>query len=285
MKRKDGVLVNNLDATHKIMPFLMPNRCEAEVYTTERIDVTRLLKYIDKINKEREYKITIFHTILTAIAKTIYNRPLLNRFIAGKKLYERNNVSFSFVAKNKLKENAEDRLIIFNTKYNMNLFDISEEILRIVSKTRQSKTNDMNETLKLVTNTPRFLTSLIMSGFRILDFYGLVPKSISDTDPNYSTVLLSNLGSIKCNSCYHHLNNYGTNSIVSTIGVVKEEKATNEKGKTSIKKYIDISFTLDERIADGFYFAKSIKLFKYILENPKLLEEDLSTKIDIDGKK
>ena len=100
--RKDGVRVKNLDSTHKIMPFLMKNRCEAEVYSIEKIDVTKLIEYLDEINegKEKAYKMTLFHAIITAMAKTIYNRPLLNRFIAGKRFYDRKGMSFSFVAKN-----------------------------------------------------------------------------------------------------------------------------------------------------------------------------------------
>ena len=277
--RKDGVRVKNLDSTHKIMPFLMKNRCEAEVYSIEKIDVTKLIEYLDEINegKEKAYKMTLFHAIITAMAKTIYNRPLLNRFIAGKRFYDRKGMSFSFVAKNKLEDHAEERLIILNVKDEMNLFDISDDILRIVSKTRSDKTNDMNDVLGFVTMFPRFITSFIMWAFRKLDYYGLVPSFISDGDPNYTTVLLSNLGSIKSECCYHHLNNYGTNSIVSTIGVMHEEEADGK-----VHKYINMAFTLDERIADGIYFAKSIKLLKYILENPKLLEEKIATKVEIE---
>lgn len=269
--RKDGMRVTNLDAVHKIMPHLMENRCNAEVYSYETIDVTDLLKYLDKLNKNSEQKITLFHAVVTAIAKTIYNRPLLNRFIAGKRFYDRNYISISFVAKNKLEDNAEERLIILKTNYNMNLFDISNKILTSVQKTRKENSNELNNTLSLVTMWPRCIINIIMWIFRKLDYYGLVPKSISDTDPNYSTVLLSNLGSIKANCCYHHLNNYGTNSVVSTIGVIKEKNVLDKQGKVKTRKYVDISFTLDERIADGIYFAKSIRLLKYILENPKLL--------------
>lgn len=278
--RRDGTKVENLDSTHKIMPYLMKNRCDAEVYSVERIDVTKLLKYLDKLNKDREQKITLFHAVITAMAKTIHNRPLLNRFVAGRKFYDRHCISFGFVAKNKLEDNSEERLIILKTKYDMNLEKLSNKILTKVNETRKNNTNDMNDTLGLVTRFPRCITSLIMTAFRILDFYGLVPKSISDSDPNYSSVLISNLGSIKADCCYHHLNNYGTNSIVSTIGVIKEEKIINENGKSTTKKYVDISFTLDERIADGFYFSKSIKLFKYILENPTLLDDEISTKVE-----
>ena len=282
--RKDGIRVTNIDATHKIMPYLMKNRCEAEVYTTERIDITKLIKYLDKLNKTSSEKITLFHAVITAMAKTIYNKPLLNRFVAGRRFYDRNNISFSFIAKNKLEEDAEERIVIIRTNYDMNLLDISNKIVSTVNQTRKENTNSMNDTLKLVTSFPRCITNIIMWAFNKMDYYGIVPKSISDTDFNYTSVLLSNLGSIKCDSCYHHLNNYGTNSIVSTIGVIKEEKATTPKGKETTKKYVDISFTLDERIADGFYFAKAIKLFKYILENPKLLEEELYTKVEIKEK-
>ena len=282
--RKDGIRVKNMDATHKIMPYIMKNRSDAEVYTTEKIDITKLMKYLDKINKTSEEKITLFHAVITAMSKTIYNKPLLNRFVAGRRFYDRNNISFSFIAKNKLEENAEERIVIIKTNYNMNLFDISNKIVNTVNQTRKENTNSMNDTLKLITSFPRCITNIIMWAFNKMDYYGIVPKSISDTDFNYTTVLLSNLGSIKCDCCYHHLNNYGTNSIVSTIGVIKEEKVLTPKGKETTKKYVDISFTLDERIADGFYFAKSIKLFKYILENPILLEDELHTKVEISEK-
>lgn len=280
--RKDGKRVNNLDSVHKIMPYLMPNRCEAEVYSVETIDVTELLNYLDKINegKEKHEKTTLFHAVITAVAKTIYNRPLLNRFVAGKRFYDRNEISFSFVAKNKLEDNAEERLIILRVHDDMTLNDISQKILTTVSKTRSNDTNDMNDILGFITSFPRCIVSLIMWAFRKLDYYGLVPHAISDDDPNYSTVLLSNLGSIKTECCYHHLNNYGTNSIVSTIGVIKEQKIDGK-----LRKVVNIGFTLDERIADGIYFAKSIKLLKYILENPVLLKEKIATNINIEDAK
>lgn len=275
--RKDGKRVTNLDSIHKIMPHLMKNRCEAEVYYVEEIDVTDLIDYLEKLNKgkEKHERITLFHAVVTGISKTIYNRPLLNRFIAGRRFYDRNEISLSFVAKNKLEDNAEERLIILNAKDKMTLTDVSNKILDIVSKTRNENTNDMNDTLGFVTMFPRFMVSFIMWCFRKLDYYGMVPHFISDGDPNYTTILLSNLGSVGADCCYHHLNNYGTNSIVATIGVI------HEKNK---RKYINIGFTLDERIADGVYFARSIKLLNYILTNPELLNETISTNVDIDCK-
>ena len=41
----------------------------------------------------------------------------------------------------------------------------------------------------------------------------------------------------------------------------------------------------DERIADGYYFAKSLKLIQYIFDNPELLEENIENKINIEDRK
>ncbi len=141
-----------------------------------------------------------------------------------------------------------------------------------MSKTRNDNSNGMNDILGVVTKFPRWLLNLVMSLVRWLDYHGILPSFLSDGDINFTTVMFSNLGSVKANCCYHHLNNYGNNSIIATVGVIQEENN---------KKYVDIGFTLDERIADGIYFAKSIKMLKYILENPKLLDEDVDKKIEL----
>lgn len=59
---------------------------------------------------------------------------------------------------------------------------------------------------------------------KILDFYGKVPDELREDDPNFASVFLTNLGSIRCPSVYHHLNNYGTNSIMIAIGTLRKEE-------------------------------------------------------------
>ena len=96
----------------------------------------------------------------------------------------------------------------------------------------------------------------------------------------YQSALLSNLGSINCDSIYHHLTDFGTNEALITFGRIKDEPKVID-GKVEIRKMLDIGITIDERIADGFYFAKSLKLLEYIFENPKTLEDNADTIYDI----
>ena len=145
-----------------------------------------------------------------------------------------------------------------------------------IFQTRKNGSNNMNDSIKTLTKLPRWILRIVAKFIKWLDYHGKLPSDFTNGDSNYSTILLSNLGSIKSDSCYHHLNNYGTNSIVITIGTIKEEKN---------KATVDITATLDERIADGFYFAKTLKLAQHIMSNPKLLEEELSTIIEYEEKK
>ena len=271
-KRRDAKWIKPKDAIQAIVPYIMPKRTEAEVSSKVDMDITKLVEFVDTKNKEDlGYKMTYFHALLSCFAKTVYNRPALNRFVKNKRLYERNKITFAFIAKDKLNDTGEERIISVDLKPNDNIMTFSKHVAVDVFKVRKEGSNNMDDTLNFFSSLPKFILSIIVKIVFFLDNHGINPKALTEGDTNYSTIIFSNLGSIKTNSVYHHLNEYGTNSIVITIGTIKEEKG---------RKIVDITATLDERIADGFYFAKSIQLAEYIANNPELLMEDFETKVD-----
>ena len=273
-KRRDADYIKPKDTIGAIMPFIMPKRCDAEVSSRVEMDITELVEYVDKKNKkDLEYKMTYFHAISAVMAKTFYNREALNRFVKDKRLYQRKKMTFGFIAKNKLSDKGEERIVCLDIEKNDNIMTLSKKMAVDVFKVRSEGTNNMDGILKFFTSLPKFILAFIVKIVLFLDRKGINPKALTEGDTNYVTLLLSNLGSIKTNSCYHHLNEYGTNSIVMTIGTIKDE------GK---RKIVDFTFTLDERIADGFYFAKSVKLAEYIAANPSILEEDFNKIVEIE---
>lgn len=267
-KRIDATRVKVDDPFHMIVPYVMPKRTEAEVSMTETFDVTKLMKYIDEKNDgiDKNQRLKLFHCICYAMGKTVYHRPLMNRFIAGRYFWQRKEISLSFVAKQVFSDGAEEKLMFMPINPEMTIKDISKTIIGDVSKAREDGKNDLDGTMRFVGSLPRFVLNILFWFIKIFEYFGIMPESLMRGDPNYSTVLLSNLGSIGAGAPYHHLSNYGTNSIVVTIGTVK---AVNKK------KLLDITFTLDERIADGFYFAKSLRYVRHCLENPKVLENQI----------
>ncbi|MBP5750974.1 MAG: 2-oxo acid dehydrogenase subunit E2, partial [Firmicutes bacterium] len=153
-------------------------------------------------------------------------------------------------------------------------------------ETRKSEvaTGGVDELLDKFAAMPLFLMAFLVRIIRYLDFWGINPKFITAGDPNYSSILVSNLGSIKCPAVYHHLNNYGTNSVMVTIGTLHKEEMLMDDGHKEIRDVIDIGATVDERIGDGFYFARSLKLVKHIFAHPELLEQPLNVPSGFDYK-
>lgn len=275
--RRDARLVK-APGLQTVMGYLLPKRTDCEVYLNDTIDATELVQYLERRNAEHpDYKTTVFHCAVTGMARMVKERPLMNRFIQGYRMYERDEISISFVVKRRFADGAEESLMVLKPKDEDTLDSISQKIVGDVKETRKSEhaTGGIDETLDFFASLPRIVLIIAIRIIRWLDFWGHNPKALTEGDPNYTTILTSNLGSIQCPSVYHHLNNYGTNSVMITIGTLHREPRLMPDGTTQIRDVIDIGATLDERIADGFYFARSLRLIKHIFANPEMLEKPL----------
>lgn len=281
--RKDGTLLRNVDSMHFITPIIFPNRADNEAYISERIDLTNINAYLEKKNIEGiEYKYNLFQVIVTALLKTITLRPQMNRFIANKNLYQRNEISAAFVIKKIFSDTSEEALAFIHSKGTDTIDTIHNDIYRQVSHVRKSSSSKdkTSEAMDFFNKLPRFISKAVIGLVCILDRHGKVPSSLISTDPYYSSVLISNLGSIKLKSGYHHLSNWGTTSVFVVIGEKKVRPFFNEDGTYTMKDSVEIGLTVDERIADGYYFSKTIRLLKKLLENPELLEKSLNEEVE-----
>ena len=274
--RKDGYWVKDVTGLQTIMGHIMPSRTEAEVWFNDDFDITNLLKYIEKKNAEHpNYKTTVFHCVIFAIAKMINERPKMNRFIQGRRTYQRETISMSFMAKRRFKDDAEEKFMVLVPKDNDTLDTISHKIYGDITEARKSEHSEkgsFDNVVNTFAKIPRPILMAICRTARYLDFWGKNLDAFMEGDSNYTTCLLTNLGSIKCKSIYHHLNNYGTNSFMVAVGLIHKKEVVLNDGSKKIIDALDIGATLDERIADGFYMARSLKLVQYILENPEIMD-------------
>lgn len=285
--RKDAKKVRNLDGLHNVMIDIKPERCDSDVYMNKEIDVTKLIKYVEKYKKEHpDNKITYFHAFAMAFAKTIYNKPLLNRFVANRTFYDRNDVIIAFVAKIAFEEDSEEVMINIKVNKDDNIFTLRDKITKRVAKIRNSKKGEKKENtnniVDVVGKLPKLIRMIVTGALKFLDKHGWLPESITKDNLYYSSVILSNLGNFKIGSIYHNIVNFGTSSIIATMGMIHKSKVIDKDGKEKIIDVCDFGVNMDERIADGYYFAKSIKVLEYILDNPELLEDRADARIEID---
>ena len=195
-------------------------------------------------------------------------------------MYQRNEVTAAFVVKKLFTDNGAEALAIIHAKSEDTIDTIHDGIYRQVSSCRSEKKDDSTAAMDTLQKLPRFLVKIALRFFHFLDRHGRVPQSLIATDPYYASVVLSNLGSIKLHSGYHHLTNWGTNSLFCIIGEKKLRPFCDENGNMEMRDSIDLGLTVDERIADGYYFSKTVRLLRKLLENPELLELSLNEEVD-----
>ena len=282
--RRDATLLRDTDALHFIMGIIYPNRADNEAYIAERVNLEPIKAYLAKKNVEGiPFKYTFFHVILTALVKTVTLRPKLNRFYANENYYQRNKVTAGFVIKKEFSDGSEEAMALLEAKPDATIDTIHEEIRQRVQATRnEQKMNTTDNSMDILNKLPRFLSKAAIRFIRWLDRHGWCPDFLIGDDPNYSSVFLSNLGSIRLRSGYHHLTNWGTCSLFCVIGEKKWTPLYDQNGFVEMRETVDLGLTVDERIADGYYYSKSIRLFKYLLEHPELLEQPLNTEVEYD---
>ncbi len=281
--RKDARRVREITGMQQIMIDLKPQRCVSDVYINNEMDLTKLCAYVDKKKKEGS-EITYFHAFVTAIGKVIYNRPKLNWFVANRHMYEHNDVVVSFVAKIAFDDSSEEMMILQKIDEDDNINTISKKIKEKVKDIRESKEvskEGANSAIDTLGKLPNPIRIPVVGLLKWCDKKGILPKSLVNDNLYYSSMIVSNLGSIGCGAIFHNITDFGACSSLCTMGEIKTKTEINEKGKEVTKKVCEFGINLDERIADGYYFAKSLQLLQYIFDNPSLLEGPANDKITI----
>ena len=280
MDRFDAKYLKNIDSMHFIMPFMYPDRCDNEAFFSFKIDLTNINEYIKKRNAENpEYKYNLFQCLIAAALKTITLRSKLSIFIHNRKMYKRNEISAAFTVKQEFSDDGGEVLAFIHSKPDWTIDDLHNELHRQLLKLKSKGYADSSTgVIDKFNQLPKFISRPIVSGICRLEKKGLIPPALVETDPYHSTVNFANLGSIGLPSGYHHLTNWGTTSIFIVVGEAGRMPFF-EGDQVVFKDGVELNITMDERIADGYYFSKSMKMMQYFLQNPELLEHPFNERM------
>ena len=271
--RSDGRRVK-VPGLQTFMINLWPNRTDCEVYLHDAIDVTELMKYVEKKKAEHpDLKTTFFHCVIAAAAKMVNERPLMNRFIQGRRTYERFEISVAFVAKLAFEDHAEEALAFFQYDPRETLESYHEKIMKIIHASKSETEKDVSTgAMDVITKLPQWMINAIVKTVLWLDKHGWAPEFLIGSDSNHASIFLTNLGSIGLPGGYHHLVNWGTNSCFIVVGKKYRKADYDAEGNADVHEVIPVGITLDERIADGYYYSGTVALVKELLAHPELLE-------------
>jgi hypothetical protein len=249
---------------------MMATRNGSALYYREQIALDGLNAYLRDLNAGRQSEITLFQYIIYALLKLAVLRPQLNRFVIGRRIYQRKDITVSFVTKPKLDETTPEVLVTVALDASDSLDDVQRKVVAAIEGAGASY-QEAKASLSRLLSMPRTVVRLYVWLYRVMDYFGLtewLPQDARFPKAFYSSIFVSNLASIGLDASYHHLYELGTTSFVMTIGKVHKAPVVGRNDVIEVKRVMNLVYAIDERITDGVNLAGSLKLLKNLLEKP-----------------
>ena len=271
-RRPDGRRLRDVDPIVQITPYLMPMRCDAQVFLEHKMDYEKAARYIAEKNRQGE-RITFMQIIAAAYVRSVSQLPELNRYIFNKQYYARNNCSISYVVL-KDPQNNESNDVTARLEFDLPVtsFDVRDRMVAAQEKIRQEEDDAfLTKLAGALLKIPGLATGIV-GLYRLLDRYGLAPGFLIRELPFYSGLFITNNASIGLNHVWHHIYNFGNVSMFIGMGNILKEAIADSEGKSRMKRWLPLGMTADERMCSGAHYAAFFASMTKYMDNPALLE-------------
>lgn len=273
--RPDGKRVKDMGIIETAGPYFMPMRIDAVNLITVETPCAPIDEFIVR-ERRNGNSYTYMHIVIATLVRILYLRPKLNRFIMRGTTYQRKGIQVSLTVKRRLEDEGPEETLKFEFTGKESLPEIKAIVDDLVSKTiTQKEEGKTSKTIGKFMHVPPFIFRWVIAMFRWLDKHGLLPKSILKASPFHTSAFLTNLKSIRLGKIYHHLYNFGTTSIFIAMGKERMKPVVENNKELKVAKMLELGISLDERIADGYYMGKSLRMMKEILSNLESLKEPM----------
>ena len=279
--RKEGRKIRSLEPMNVVSAYIMPDRNGASNLFRDSIDIENSEKYIHKKREQGLKGFGMLHLLLSSYVRTVSQRPGINRFIAGQKVYARNEISIALVVKKGLTLNSDETVI----KVAFNPQDTAEDVYRKLSEIIEANraegdNSDFDGFARILKHIPGLLLKFVVRLIVIFDYFDWLPKSLLALSPFHASLFITSMGSLGIPPIYHHLYSLGDVPLFVAYGAKRRENVLNANGEVIQKKYVDFTVTSDERICDGHYFASAFKMMKDLMKNPETLDQPPETVVE-----
>jgi hypothetical protein len=256
----------------------MRTRSDAQDYFEERIDIGPAEAWLRRAHAAGHANIGFLHLFMAALVRTISQKPKLNRFVAGQRIYARNEILISLALKKKLQEDSPETTVKLLFEPMGTIYDVAATINSAVDANKELETkNDTDKTARLFMLAPGFLVRFLLWLVRALDHHGKLPRVIHRASPFHASAFVTDLGSLGIKPIYHHIYDLGTVSLFLAFGAKERAKETDKEGGVANRKFISIKIVNDERICDGHYYASAFKYMLSLMKDPVQLERPPET--------
>ncbi len=272
---KEGRRVKTLPPMSYVMPYIMKTRNTSMNYIKDVIDIEKAEAYIRQKRQEGLSSFGMLHIFLAVYARTVSQKPGINRFIRGQKIYTRDHIEVMMTIKKEMTLEAPDTCI----KFYMSPGDTAETIYhnfnKLIEENKAKSGNgesSFDSTARILTYIPGVMLRFTVGFLRFIDYFGLLPRFLTHISPFHASLAITSMGSLGIPPIYHHLYDFGNIPVFISYGAKRRENELDKNGQPITKRYIDIAVVTDERVCDGFYFASALKYMRTLFNNPELLD-------------
>ena len=271
--RKEGRKLRSLEPMNVVSVYIMPDRVGSSNMFRDTIDITAAEKYIHKKRDEGLKGFGMLHLLAAAYTRTVSQRPGINRFIAGQKVYTRNDIVMALTIKKGLQLNTDETVIKATFEATDTAEDVYKKLSRIIEvNLAEGDNSDFDGAARVLKHIPGVLLKFVVWLLKLLDYFDLLPKFLLDLSPFHGSMFITSMGSLGIPPIFHHLYDFGNLPVFMAYGAKYSKYEINDKNEKIRKKYIDFTVNTDERICDGHYFASALKYLKEILNDPDCLD-------------
>ncbi len=276
MRRPDGVPVTNARWVERLGPYILNSKQEALIFYRQTVPVDAVFAFIDDYNRRAQAKTcTFFAVLLAAMVRVAPEFPQLGRFVVGRRLYQRTEITFSFVVKTESDHGHKNAWVTARFTGKERLRDVIGVLDAFKEKARALPSDSgggADASLRLLFALPAFLRPLLFRGLHWLNRVNLLPRKFIEGDPLFAACIIANVGSVGLNAPFHHLYEWGTNSMFMAIGKAYPLACPHPDVGVAFRQMVDIHYTLDERAAFGTFSTEALERLQHYLEHPQELE-------------
>lgn len=264
--------VRGVSPMARLEPYIMENRIGSQNFIFDKINLTPIDKYIKKKQSEGLKNFNIMHVLIAAYARTCSQRPAINRFIRGQKIYSRELVEVCLVIKKEMTLESPDTVVKILLKPDCTAEDVYNALNAKIEGYRDAKNSSFDKLAKALNFIPGLLLRWTIRFLRFLDYCGLLPRALTNLSPFHASFFITSMGSLGIPPIVHHLYDFGNVPTFCAFGAKQREFKVNPDGSVYKYSYVDVTYNLDERICDGFYYASALKFMRTLFKKPETLD-------------
>ncbi len=269
--RKDGRRLRSLKPYNYISPYIMVERNDSSNMIRDAFETTEVDRYIREKREQGMKSFGIMHVLLAAYVRLVSQKPRINRFINGQKIFARFGIQVNLAVKPEMTEDSVDTVVKMRYERTDTAKEVYEKTCQTIEEALSGE-NSFDQTAKLLNYIPGLIKKNVVFLLKLLDYFGLLPRALTDVSPFHGSMFITSMGSLGIPPIYHHLYNFGNVPVFISFGRRRAQNELTDDGTVVKRHYVDYTIVTDERICDGFYYATCLRFMKRILQNPWLLD-------------